>query len=51
MKISIRSVGKEAITLEVESSDTVADVKKMIEEKKGIVAGVQSLSFAGKLCF
>ena len=41
------SLGK-TITLEIEASDTIAELKKKIQDSSGIPPNLQRLTFAGK---
>jgi hypothetical protein len=49
MQIIIAIIDGETFTLEVNTSDTVLDVKKQIEERIGFPDHVQRLRIAGRL--
>ena len=48
LQIFVRTLTGKTITLEINSSDTVGDIKARIQSKEGILAGRQRLIYAGK---
>jgi hypothetical protein len=50
MQIFVKNLSGKTVTLQASADQTIADVKKMLEDKEGIATREQRIVFEGKQC-
>ncbi|KAG0370667.1 ribosomal protein S27a-domain-containing protein [Gamsiella multidivaricata] len=48
MQVFVKSLSGQTLAINAQAADSISNVKSMIQEREGIAAAIQRLSFAGK---